>query len=188
MGKKPKPKPKSSRSKTEAKTRSTARLGLPLPSLFYQFQTKANPNPEEEEPAKRVITRSIDDIAETIWSHPEIGPCDKGLPVGTFVPDDATMDPAELTHASEEQVLSHRRLVTLGKDPRGITKWGLLNENIDGVKAFTSVKGVEKCSPRKAGFDKGRNVEFFTEKNDVDRGGRLLEPKLHNWFKEANKR
>lgn len=199
---KTKPKPKSSRSKTGAKARSTAglgpnpyplfRLGLPIPSIFYQFQTKANPNPEEGEPAKRLITRSIDDIAETIWSHPEIGPCDKGLPVGTYIPDDATMDPAKLATATDEQVLSYRRLVTLGKDSRGHTKLGLINENIDGVKAFTSAKGADKCSPREANFDKGRSVEFFTEfnteKQDIGRGGRLLEPKLINWFKEANKR
>ncbi|KAJ5326446.1 uncharacterized protein N7506_009548 [Penicillium brevicompactum] len=112
-------------------------------------------------------------------------------PVGTFIPDE-TFDREGLSSATDEQVLLHRRVVLMNKDSRGMTRWGLLDLNVQGSVALSSNKGVVKCSALNAVIDKGRNVNFFTEfqceMGSIGAGGKALQEKNRNWFEQCNHR
>lgn len=96
-------------------------------------QKKAKTADEEEKSERRLINISIDTIADSIWENSEVGPCNKGVPVGTFLPDDETLNPEGLPNATYEQVLLHRRVILLNKDSRGISRWALMDQNSHGA-------------------------------------------------------
>ncbi|KAJ5326334.1 uncharacterized protein N7506_009436 [Penicillium brevicompactum] len=101
-------------------------------------KTKTTDNAEKE---SRTIAISVNSIAESIWKLAEVGPCHNKIPVGTFIPPRWGLR----SGGTDEQILLHLREVLMTKDPRGLSH----DTHVDLKK-----KGANKCSPRKAMFDK----------------------------------